>query len=231
MGWFSDDEHMDASALDEADLDEDFSQSGALRGRLYWADGRRVERPLGLIATSRGWVRAFEQHGQCDPKGEFEIPISDGKQMHRADLALTVEGMPVAPQRVSQALDGALVVILPAELGRGNDSACGGIVTGVVLDSDGAGLEQRSVGGEVRTEGFLSFMSSAEVLPAKTISRGRFALEFTGGLALKRIYVDGGDPDEIYLERRGEKLPLSGDIRAGTYGLRLVRGKRILGIF
>lgn len=226
VSWFGGDE----AQPDASDLKETVSQEGELRGRLYRADGRRVERPLSLIAASRNWVRALDVRGRCDERGEFALPIVDRKAVYRSELQLTVEGIPVPPQRISQAQDGALVIILPRELGRGNDAACGGIVTGVVLDPNGAPLEGRDVSGEVRREGLLAVFGSSEALPAKTMLGGRFALEFTGGLALKRIYVDGAEPDEAYLERHGERVELKGSIRAGTFGLRLVRGRRLFGL-
>ena len=114
---------------------------------------------------------------------------------------------------------------------RAGGGTGGGLITGVVVNATGAPSPTLKSAAK-----FVPPPSSASAERRPSLSQAgavSSSSRFTGGVALKRLYVGGVEPSRIVRGRPGaEQTVANRDIPAGTFGLRVTRQKRaFFGLF
>jgi len=200
------------------------------RGRLFYSDGTAVAEELRVEAELPG--RSIRVSEYSDQKGRFTLPIPyEPNERHRQPLNLYVRGQRIDPARINYSGARYAVIVLPPMLGkRGGDS--GGLVTGRVVDSNGDPYEGAKITAQVVSGSMLGIFSS-KFAEARSRRGGYFALEFDGGTEIKNLSIDGNDPLKVTRKRKdGQEVEIDTDrYKAGSFGLTLVRRKKILGIW
>lgn len=204
-----------------------------IRGRLFFRDGTSAHGSLRVKVEFRSkgsWEEAPSQETKSGSGGEFDVPL-----LGRPKRFL-VKGE-VCPARRAhfhgekhESDDGVLyAVVLPERFGRGGQG--GGMIAGTVTDADGGVSVDCKVTAEVASDRLLSFLAN-DTVTVRTDKKGRFVLPFTGGVRIKRLYVDGSEPNHLTDGDGPNAQEVSPrDIAAGSFNLRMVRQKKFLGLF
>jgi hypothetical protein len=206
-------------------LGMDYTIGGGFRGRLYYQDGTQVQEGFTVQASFAGSSATLSTNdaaSYCHDDGEFFIatPPHVGGQR---PLRVWVNQQEVQPSDYTRDDEsGFYIVLVPRGFLGQAGSGRGGVIAGLVLDQFGTIIRGARIDVEIMGSGFAS-----GDLSGKTHSneQGQFILMFTGGVRLKRLYVDGQLPKRIYQKHGEEELPLSVEqLRPGTFGLFLETG-------
>jgi uncharacterized GH25 family protein len=219
----------DRDALKRAD--RGYTQAG-VRGRLYYGDGTQVREHFKVAVSLQHSSGPFdsEQPGcYCQEDGSFYIATPDfakNEQIRR----MWVNGDEIPSSRwIYTPSSRSYVILIPSGFRRGGGDK-GGVVAGQVVDGHGQPAINCRVTGEVTSSSFFSLQRPQS--ETFTDEQGRFVLMFEGGIELKRILLDGNEPLGIYLgSGKGAQQIKAEQIKAGSFGLTLVRAEKTLGIF
>lgn len=230
-GMFGPKEYLDditiAKPEEKTDSDGDSSEESGLRGVLFYSDGTRAVGPFTVAADfanlEGGRCSTDDRGGYCKTDGTFYIPT--GRRLSGSlPTRMYVDNRELDRTRVRKTHSGDLLIVLPAHYGKKGTK--GGLITGVVVDTDGypvsdAKVEAKVVGGG----GILPFFGAGEVVESRTDNKGRFELSFTGGTQVKGLLIDGKDAGRVAIGRPGQEteLPRGEPLHAGAFNLRVTR--------
>jgi hypothetical protein len=205
---------------------EDQRRRGVV-GRYFYADGTAASGARSVAIDFANGQRASSEDrgGYARDDGQFFVPTNNSYQDGWRPTHFYVNHEEISSKAIAQAKDGSVTLVLPRYMGSGGTS--GGLITGRVVDPDGASAIGVKVvgelGGWLRSGGGTTY----------TDNKGKFVLPFDGGIELKQIYVDGHEPLSVErIGKGGQPLALrSTELQAGMFNLRIVRKKRFLGFF
>jgi len=160
--------------------------------------------------------------------------IDDPKKIYwrwPAQTRFYVNGQPVRSKFFSP--EGRVILIQSQDRFLGSKNLAGGVISGRVVDGHGNGQEELKVEARIVKSSGMSWLASKDA-QCRTDRRGRFVLEFRGGIEVGPLYIAGKPAREI---RRKTKdgaeatIPVENKFKAGSYGLIVVYQPKLLGFF